>query len=199
MKTHSVLPMQIAKFGSIGVSALLCVLGVVFIANPGASVAAMSRLLGLLMTVFGAVRLTGYFSGDPFRLAFQYDLQLGLLLVILGAAVLLHPAAAAGILASAFGFTFLADSLFKAQMAFDAKRFGIGQWPAILLLAAAAAVAGVLLVLRPQLSAQAVTVLLGLLFVAEGALGLCVSLCTVRIARTREADFALWETDADAR
>ncbi len=199
MKTRSVVPMQIAKFGSIGVCALLCALGVLLIARPEVSVTAMSRLLGLLATVFGLVRLTGYFSGDPFRLAFQYDLQLGLMLAVLGAAVLLHPAIAAGLLATAFGFAFLTDSLFKAQMAFDAMRFGIGQWQAILLLSAAAAVVGVLLVLRPQLSAQAVTILLGLLFVAEGALGLCVSLCTVKIARTCCGEPDRWETDAEGR
>ena len=50
MKTRSVVPMQIAKFGSIGISALLCALGVLLIVHPQASVTAMSGLLGLLMT-----------------------------------------------------------------------------------------------------------------------------------------------------
>lgn len=48
------------------------------------------------------------------------------------------------------GIPVLADGLFKIQVAVDAKRFGIGQWWLVLLLAVLTGVIGLLLVLRPR-------------------------------------------------
>ena len=79
---RSVTPMRAAKTGYIIMSVLLCVLGVVLFVWPGVSVAVIGELLGIGMIVFGAVKVAGYLSRDLFRLAFQYDLAFGVLLVL---------------------------------------------------------------------------------------------------------------------
>lgn len=88
---RSVTPMRAAKVGYIVMSALFCVLGAVLLIRPDVSVRWIGRLLGIGMLIFGAVKLVGYFSRDLFRLAFQYDLAFGLLLMALGTVTLCHP------------------------------------------------------------------------------------------------------------
>ena len=80
---RSVVPMKTAKIGYFVISVLFCVLGIVLITSPGTSVVWLGRLLGVGMIVFGAIKLVGYFSRDLFRLAFQYDLAFGILLIAL--------------------------------------------------------------------------------------------------------------------
>ena len=146
---RSVTPMRAAKTGYIIMSVLLCVLGVVLFVWPGVSVTVIGELLGIGMIVFGAVKVAGYLSRDLFRLAFQYDLAFGVLLMALGIVTLTHPGETIGFLCVVYGILVLSDGLFKVQIAVDAKRFGIDRWWAILLAAACAGVLGVLLVLRP--------------------------------------------------
>ena len=122
---RSVTPMRAAKTGYIIMSVLLCVLGVVLFVWPGVSVAVIGELLGIGMIVFGAVKVTGYLSRDLFRLAFQYDLAFGVLLMALGIVTLTHPGETIGFLCVVYGILVLSDGLFKVQIAVDAKRFGI--------------------------------------------------------------------------
>ncbi len=74
---RSTAPMRAAKTGYIIISAVLCVLGAVLIAFPDFSVSLLGVICGITMIVFGIVKLTGYFSKDLYRLAFQYDLTSG--------------------------------------------------------------------------------------------------------------------------
>ena len=81
------------------------------------------------------MKLVGYFSRDLYRLAFQYDLEFGILLIALGVIVLLRTNGVMDFICIAAGVSILADGLFKIQIAIDARRFGIRDWWLILLLA----------------------------------------------------------------
>ena len=116
---RSVTPMRAAKTGYIIMSVLLCVLGVVLFVWPGVSVAVIGELLGIGMIVFGAVKVAGYLSRDLFRLAFQYDLAFGVLLMALGVVTLTHPGETIGFLCVVYGILVLSDGLFKVQIAVD--------------------------------------------------------------------------------
>ena len=85
-------PMRAAKIGYIAVSAVLCALGLLMILKPAFSMTFIGIFCGILMIVFGVVKLTGFFSRDLYRLAFQYDLVSGILLMVLGTILLLRPA-----------------------------------------------------------------------------------------------------------
>ena len=108
MKIRSTAPMRAAKAGYIAMSLVLCATGVACIAKPGLSAAVIGRVLGAAMVLFGAVKLVGYCSRDLYRLAFQYDLGFGLLLIALGALVLCRPAEVLDFLFTAMGVTVLA-------------------------------------------------------------------------------------------
>lgn len=185
---RDVAPMKTAKIGYIVMSALFCVLGVVLFVLPAVSVAWIGRLLGIGMMVFGVVKLVGYFSRDLFRLAFQYDLAFGALLIALGLVTLLHPNSAMSFLCIMFGIPVLADGLFKIQMAIDSYRFGVRSWWVVLLLAILTCVIGVLLVLRPGDGAQVLTMMMGISLFLDGVLNLSVAICLVKIVRNQQPD-----------
>ena len=193
MDMRSVAPMKTAKIGYIVMSVLFCVLGVVLLFTPGVSALWIGRLLGIGLILFGAIKLVGYFSRDLFRLAFQYDLAFGLLLMVLGIVTLSHPGDALSFLCVMFGIPVLADGLFKIQIAMDSRQFGIRNWWLVLVLAALTCVVGVVLVFRPMTGVRALTARMGLSLLCDGVLNLSVALCTVKIVDYQRPDVI--ETD----
>lgn len=188
IQNRSVIPMRAAKTGYIVLSVLFCLLGCLLLARPARLIPLAGRFLGACMIAFGAVKLVGYFSKDLFRLAFQYDLAFGILLIALGVIVLAKPDATARFLCVIIGVSVLSDGLFKLQIAMDAKTFGIRRWWLILALALLSGALGVALILHPGEGAMALTALLGLTLISEGALNLCVAVCTVKIVSYQKPD-----------
>lgn len=92
----------------------------------------------------------------------------GILLIALGIVTLARPNGAMSFLCIVFGIPVLADGLFKIQISLDAKRFGIGQWWLVLLLAALTCVIG-LLACHPAVgAARALMVLMGISLLLDG-------------------------------
>ena len=172
-----------AKIGYIMISILLCVLGIVLIAVPDFSVTLLCRLGGGIMVLFGLVKIVGYCSKDLYRLAFQFDLAFGLLLVALGVILIIRTDAMVNLICIVMGICVLADALLKIQISIDSKAFGIQKWWLILAVAILTGAAGFLLVLRPSESAQVVMILLGVTLITEGVLNLITILTAVKIIR----------------
>ena len=178
---RSVNRVRAAKTGYITLSGALCGLGLLMVAYPRLSISLMSMLLAVVLIAYGGVKIMGYFSGDIYRLAFQFDLAFGALMVVLGALILLMPSIAINTLCVIMGVETIADGLFKVQTALDARRFGLERWWLIFALAVSAVGFGATLALRPAQAAEALTLLLGMALMAEGVLNLCVGLCAVKI------------------
>ena len=188
MKMRSVTPMRIAKIGYIVMSVMFCIAGALFIALPDISITMIGISMGIAMIVFGIVKLVGYFSRDLFRLAFQFDLELGILLLVLGLIVLSRPDDLMSFICIVLGISILRDGLFKIQIALDSKRFGIKSWWVILALAVVTGTIGVFLIFRSAKSAQFLTVLLGVSILAEGILNLYTVISTVLIIKHQQPD-----------
>ena len=188
MKMRSIMPMKIAKSGYVIMSLAFCLIGILFMTRPQASAILIGRALGIAMIVFGIIKLMGYFSKDLFRLAFQYDLEIGILLLLLGVIAVTETIDVMNFIFIAVGVAILVDALFKARIAFDSKAFGISTWWTILTLAIATGLIGLALVFRPWESASLLTVLLGVALFAEGFLNLCVAVCTVKIIKNQYPD-----------
>ncbi len=188
MKMRSVAPMRIAKIGYIVMSVLLCMAGVLFIARPDMSAAGIGIFVGTAMAAFGVIRLIGYFSKDLYRLAFQYDLEFGILLIVLGLIVLLRPDNFMNFICIVIGMLILLDGLFKIQIAMDSRRFGIGSWWFVLAMAILTGIVGAALVFDSARGAEILTVLLGISLLSEGILNLYTVISTVRIIRNQKPD-----------
>ena len=182
-------PMRIAKTGYVIMSLVFCLLGMGCILHADIGTKLLGTILGIALIIFGIVKIVGYFSKDLFRLAFQYDLEFGSILAILGIAVLVHPIHAVNLIVIAMGVLILADAFFKARIAKDSRDFGISDWWFILGSAVVTGLLGLLLMFRPGSSAEVLITLLGVALVAEGILNLSVAICTVKIIKNQYPDF----------
>lgn len=192
---RSVAPMRVAKIGYIAVSAALCFFGVLLIVKPEISLAAFGLFTGIVLIIFGIIKIVGYLSRDLYRLAFQYDLACGILVIALGIMVILEPNDVIETICIAVGITFLMDGLLKIQISIDAKTFGIRQWWLILSVALLTVVIGVLLVFRTSGSVRALMVLLGISLLADGIMNLATVLSTVKIIHHQYPDRTIEEEE----
>lgn len=165
------------------VSALVCLLGIALITIPEISARILCRLCGGLLVLFGIVKILSYCVQDLYRLAFQYDLAFGILLLILGYLLLFHTVPVLGLICALVGLLVLLDGLLKIQIAIDAYRFGLGKWWLILAAAIPSGILGFVLLFRPSENVRVLSVLLGVSLVAEGALNLITVLTAVRKTR----------------
>lgn len=177
-----------AKVGYIALSALLCLFGLLLIIFPDTAANVAGFICAILLIAFGIVKIIGYFSRDIYRLAFQYDLVFGLLMILLGAAMFANPGSLSSFICLSLGLYILTDSLFKIQIALDARRFGVRSWMLILISAVLAGIGGLLLVLRPTESIPVLVVMLGISLLFEGLLNLITVLTSVKVMRELRPD-----------
>lgn len=182
---HPTKPIQTAKIGYIIMSLLLCILGIIIIIHPEISANALCILIGGLLFCYGIFKVIGYLSKDLFRLAFQYDLAFGLLVVTVGLIMILHPTHMIMLVNFVLGIIILADGLFKVQIAIDSKKFGIRKWWLITILAVIAVTLGILLMIDLFANTNLLMIMLGCALLAEGFLNFCVMLLTVKIIKNQ--------------
>lgn len=165
--------LKFARLGYILISVLFYIAGFYCILshrlNPGE--AAISS--GIILIVYGIIKIIGYVSKDLYSLAFQYDFACGTLLIVLGLIVLFAYVRFFAYLAPGLGVLILLDSLLSIQTSIDAQKFGIRQWHVIL---AASIVAGTFGVLQIVAGSHLTA---GLALLAEGFLRQSVVLYTV--------------------
>lgn len=185
---RSAAPMKAAKIGYLVISALLCMMGVLVIVHPEASMHTVGILCGLMLIAFGAIKLLGYFSKDLFRLAFENDLSSGVLMLVLGSSLLLHTEGSLAFFCTVLGILILTDGLIKVQIAVEAGPFGIRQWPLLLVAAIVTACFGCALIFRPSARISMMGRLLGISLIVDGVLNVITMLMTVKIIERQYAD-----------
>lgn len=181
-------PMRVAKIGYIIMSAMMCLLGMILIIFPDFSVSLLGILCGSILIVFGFIRLVGYFSKDLYRLAFQYDLVFGTLMIVIGIVALVRPEGLLNFVCIALGISIMTDSMFKIQIAIDSKRFGIKEWWLIFGTAIIAGVFGLILIFRPAEGSSLLTIFFGIALLSEGILNISTALTTVKIIENQMPD-----------
>lgn len=199
MRFRSQTPLRAVKTGYIVMSVVLCAVGLLFMVRPHISALAIGYTLGVALIIFGIAKMAGYFAKDLYRLAFQYDLEAGVILLILGIVILCKPGSMMSFISVTLGVMILADGLFKIRIALEAKRFGIERWWLTIIFAAAAILLGVALVFQSEQGASFLTVLLGAALLAEGLLSLYVAVTMVKIVSNQYPDEVIIEMDGTTR
>ena len=121
MRIRSSVPVRAAKTGYIVTSILLCLIGVLFIFFPHAGAMWLGTVCGIVLVVSGVIRIMGYFSRDLYRLAFQYDLEFGILLMIIGVLILLRGSGFMKLVSIILGIMVISDGLIKIRISRDAQ------------------------------------------------------------------------------
>lgn len=165
------------------ISALFAALGLFLLIWPELAAEAICVLLGVAAVACGIIKLMGYFSNDLYRLAFQFDLAAGILTILMGLLLLLHPRDVLALLPVVVGLFILVDSALRLQTAIDAKHFGMSKWWLILAAAAVGIALGAALLLRPFSGVRALVRLMGVSLILDGGENLLVGLYTIKVPR----------------
>ena len=179
---------RLAKYGYIIISVLMCVLGICLICKNDFTIKALTTCGGILLILFGMVKITGYLSKDLYRLAFQHDLAFGILLMAIGLILLVRTEDMMHIICTLFGIFVLADGMMKIQISIEAKAFGIKLWWLILSTAVITAVTGFILSLRPYGSTRTAMIIIGITLITEGILNIVTILTAVKIIRIKPSN-----------
>lgn len=168
------------KWAYITVSVFMIILGILLIIFPKISALTLCCVIGTLITLFGIVKLIGYFSKDLYQLAFQFDLAFGILALIAGILILIHPVNVIKMIPVILGVIILVDGVFKLQTTYDAKRFGLLYWWWILILAIVTSVCGLFLIVDPFKGAISLMALMGITLTVDGIQNLCIAAYAVK-------------------
>lgn len=163
----------------------LIIFGIILFIQPGMAAEVFYKICGVLLLVFGIVKLFGYFSRDLLQLAFQFDFAMGIISSLIGFVMLFWSEQFMEALIIGMGMFMLADALLRAQTALDAKRIGVKLWWIILIMALITAVIGTLLFLKPYNGLEGGVILIGLNLIIDGILNLFVVQSTVDIIRRK--------------
>ena len=63
---------------------LFSIMGLILIIFPQISMRAICCIIGAFSIMLGAIKICAYFSDDRYNIAFQFDLALGILAIIIG-------------------------------------------------------------------------------------------------------------------
>ena len=154
------------------ISAFFLVLGLIMILRPEQSLPLICRGLGVLAAIFGAVRILQYFLRAPQGIGQRYDLAGGLFCLLVAALLLFRAAEVAAVLSVIVGIFILIDSVFKFQIALDARRSGAQSWALMMLLACVSLLLGVLLVFDTFRGQKLLSVIMGAALIYDAAANL---------------------------
>lgn len=172
--------LRLAKRCYITASVLFILLGAAFLFAPQTSLAVLARIVGVVMIFSGAAKLIGYFSNDPYRIAFQFDFAMGVLTCALGSVLLLFPDKFAKYLTVMIGVFVIVDALFIIQNAIEAFRFGIGRWYLLLIGGIITLALGVCALIKPLSATILVTRLGGAALLVDGIQNIVVAVLTIK-------------------
>lgn len=178
--------MKIVKNAYSILTVSLVILGLVLLVWPKTTLEVICKSFGIILLLCGMIKMLGYFTKDKFQLAFQFDLGLGIVSIIVGFVLVFRTEPMLEAVSTCIGIFVLIDGALKIQTAIDAKRFGIQSWWMILSISLVVTVVGILLITIPLQATEFMTRLIGINLCLDGVLNLWVVQNTVKIIRRNE-------------
>ena len=178
---------KLARYGCLAMSVIICFGGLYCLLYPVIPPNRMCIWSGIILTIYGIIKIVGYYSDDMYCLAFQYDLACGILLIVLGILTLINHLYSMDItpyLSPGLGLLVLMDGLLTIQTSRDAKRFGLDTWYVILVASLIASVFGGIVLIRAFQPSNPSAFFTGFALLAQGIKTLCIVLSTVKRMET---------------
>ena len=172
----------IDKKGYVAMAALAVALGLCMIIWTDSSTRVICYVIGALMLLYGLVDCVRYFFGGDAGAPFRGGLVDGALAVGIGLFCLLRPKAVADTFDEIIGIVTLVDGLIKLQFGINLLRVGFPLGRAVLAVAAAAILMGVLMIVIDGMG----ILLLGILFLLNGLGDVFTVVSMSRFERTQK-------------
>ena len=134
-------------------SILYLALGLVLLIWPGTATTVICYAFGAVLAIYGLVAIISFFVSR--KGGFAFELFLGIVAAGIGAFFLL-------------GIFIVIDGLLNLKRAFELHRLEYGRWFITLILSLVSVALGLLVVFQPYLAAEALIMLIGVVFIYEG-------------------------------
>ena len=151
------------------ISVFFLVLGILMVVCPESSLTVICRGLGILSALFGVFRIVQYCLRVPQGIGQRYDFAGGLFCLLAAALLFFRAAEVAAVLSVIVGIFILIDSVFKLQVALDARRSGAQSWAMMMILACVSLLLGVLLVFDTFRGQKLLSVIMGAALIYDAA------------------------------
>ena len=176
------------QVGAIGVSVCSLILGAVMLIWPDISAMTVCVILGIFCAVAGVYKLVRYFRMGFAGLFFRFDLGAGILYILAGLLLLLHPQDAMTILPMAAGIYILFGSVLDIQIAVEMHRFGLRNWALSLILGILDTLLGFYLLFNPFTGAAALMMAIGICLIIGSIQNLYSVFCISKAIRESKKD-----------
>lgn len=147
---------------------LMVATGIIMICNPVEALVSIAWLYGVLTLVSGISALVYYISGGRYTLGGTGALFRGITDCILGLLLLLNRYLIADIMPILFALWLTVFGVERIVRSIELKKLNYRPWWAILAVGALSTAVGFAALLSPVMSANLLTVLLGIGFIAQG-------------------------------
>lgn len=176
------------QVGAIAVSVCMLVLGIVMLVWPEISAMTVCVILGILCAAAGVYKLVRYFRLGFAGVFFRFDLGAGILYILAGLLLLIHPQNATAILPMAAGIYILFGSVMDIQISVEMHRFGLGNWVLSLILGILDACLGFWLLFNPFSGAAALMIAVGICLIIGSVQNLYSVFCINKAVRDSKKD-----------
>ena len=132
------------------------------------------KISGIVIIVYGIIKVFSYFSKDLLRLAYQHDLAIGLIAIILGFLVLFWKLDYKSTIVRLVSVFLIFDSALKVQTAIESKKVGINSWVLLLVLSIIGIVGGICIFTQSFTVSTSAIIFIGICFMTYGIINLLV-------------------------
>ena len=150
-------------------SAVYILMGLVLVIYPEMSIKLVCNIIGIVILLYGAIKILSYFRNKDGGLTFRFDLIIGIIFAVIGGFLLLRPDVIVSVLPIIIGVYILFDSLMNLRQAADLKNAGYDKWWSMLLLAVIMIILGVVMILNPFGTVALMVMFIGGIFLFRGA------------------------------
>lgn len=153
-----------------------CIAGVWLFMYPGLTEGTLGLVMGCMMIGYGVAAILSYFAEGDFKQFFRFNLILGIVLIVVGIVLLMNIHGMMNFLGMLVGAFLVIDAALRIWLSFSVKSAGISSWWLMLVLGILMAIVGCYFLFNPGMSGYLLTVLIGAMFISQGAMDISVGL-----------------------
>lgn len=151
------------------------IVSIVAFTSPQSSLLALSILFALSFLFGGLSEIVFSIVNRNRMQNWGWSLAFGIITLVVGISLTVHPALSLNVLAFYIGFLFLFRSVAAFSFALDVKRYGSKNWGGLLALGIIGAIFSFILILNPVFAGMSIVVLVSLSFLFTGLFSIYLS------------------------
>lgn len=155
--------------------AVLCIaFGLFLMIYPSITVQGIIMLFGVALALMGAAGLLSYFRQKSVRYRDTGTLMAAVFYLIIALIAFIFPKVIAGFFSVVLGVVLILCAIVNVVRAFSLREFGSGIWIVVLAVSVVVGIGGVLIVVNPWGASMTFVLVLGAVFIVNGAVDLFI-------------------------